>query len=389
MHIGRYEVWEEIGKGSMGIVYKARDPHIDRLVALKVLRRDRVTSDEFVQRFLKEARAIGRLSHRNIVVVYDSGQEQDTIYIAMELLRGRSLRDHINDKRFEFNDIVSVGVQVAEALDYAHRAGIVHRDIKPSNIIIAPDKKIKITDFGIARIEDPASHQQTQAGDILGTPAYMSPEQVAGQPVDGRSDLYSLGVILYELFTGSKPFEGKSIASIFKSIIDDAPATPLLTDEPRSRNLSALIMKSMSKLPDDRYQSGVEMANVLKGLLQRRKSDTADTAPRKQPSRKTARLSITLLMSLAVVIAAVFWHPWRSDESLPVVETVLQVKSNPPGAQVFLNGSLKGAAPIDLGLPLGKYEVRLSLPNHYEWEGQLHLKEEGAVPLSVRLVPIE
>jgi serine/threonine protein kinase len=197
MNYGRYQIVSEVGKGSMGVVYKAHDPQIDRPLALKVLRPDRITSEEFVRRFLKEAQAIGRLSHANIVTVYDVGQDHGTIFIAMELLTGKTLKDAMAERKLTAQEIIHIGVQVAEALDYAHRKGIVHRDIKPSNIILTSDGPTKLTDFGIARIEDPAAHQQTQAGEILGTPVYMSPEQVMGRPVDGRSDLYSLGVILY------------------------------------------------------------------------------------------------------------------------------------------------------------------------------------------------
>ena len=195
MKYGRYEIVGELGKGSMGVIYKAHDPQIDRVIALKVLRHDRVTSEEFVKRFYKEAKAIGRLSHSAIVTIYDVGQDKGTIYIAMEFLEGPSFDGIIQERRLSPEEIVDLGAQVAEALDYAHQQGIVHRDIKPANIILTPTGQVKITDFGIARIEDPSAPQQTQAGEILGTPSYMSPEQVMGQPVDGRSDLYSLGVI--------------------------------------------------------------------------------------------------------------------------------------------------------------------------------------------------
>ncbi|MBW1867329.1 MAG: serine/threonine protein kinase, partial [Deltaproteobacteria bacterium] len=214
MKYGRYEIIKELGRGAMGVVYQAHDPRIDRLVALKVLRPDRVTSQDFVQRFLKEAKAIGRLSHANIVTVYDVGQDHETIYIAMEFLEGRPLNEVVREKPPAVKDVINIGLQVAEALNYAHARGIVHRDIKPSNIILDDEGRIKITDFGIARIEDPEATQQTQAGEILGTPVYMSPEQVMGKTVDGRSDLYSLGIILYELTTGQRPFSGENIAVI-------------------------------------------------------------------------------------------------------------------------------------------------------------------------------
>ena len=182
MQFGRYQILDELGKGSMGIVYKAHDPQIDRPVALKVLRQDRI-NEEFIQRFLIEARAIGKLSHPNIVTVYDTGEDQGNLFIAMELLAGKSLKDVARSENLHLQKIAYIGAQVAEALNYAHQQGIIHRDIKPSNIILGSGSHVKITDFGIARIEDSSAPQQTQAGAILGTPVYMSPEQVMAKPV--------------------------------------------------------------------------------------------------------------------------------------------------------------------------------------------------------------
>ena len=263
MKYGRYEIVKELGKGSMGMVYLARDPNIGRLVALKILRIDRVSSEEFMQRFLKEARVIGRLSHPNIVSVYDIGEDHGTAYIAMEYLEGSPLNEAMEERTPTVPDIIAVGVSVAETLDYAHRKGIVHRDVKPSNIIVLPDGQVKLTDFGIAHIEDPEAAQQTQAGTILGTPAYMSPEQVLGHAVDGRSDLFSLGVILYEMATGERPFAGESLTVIFRGITSAEP-TEIIRIKPQvSQDLSRIIMKSLSKDPEARYSSGREMAEAL------------------------------------------------------------------------------------------------------------------------------
>ncbi|RNC67862.1 MAG: serine/threonine protein kinase [Desulfuromonadales bacterium] len=193
MNYGRYQIVKEVGRGSMGVVYEARDPNIDRVVALKVLRQDRITSETFVKRFLKEAKVVGRLSHPRIVTIYDVGEDQGTIYIAMEFLEGVPLSDLIRDKKLNADEVVELGTQIAATLEYAHQKGVIHRDVKPSNIVVRPDGQIKITDFGIAHIEDPSATLQTQAGEIMGTPAYMSPEQVQGHPVDCRSDLFSLG----------------------------------------------------------------------------------------------------------------------------------------------------------------------------------------------------
>ena len=399
MNYGRYQIVEELGKGSMGVVYRAHDPQIDRLVALKVLRHDRVTSEAFVQRFLKEAKAIGRLSHPNLVTVYDVGQDHGSIYIAMEFLEGTPLNEVIQERRLALGEIVDLGVQMAEALDYAHQKGIVHRDIKPTNIIIAPDGRAKITDFGIARIEDPQATQQTQAGEILGTPVYMSPEQVMGRPVDGRSDLYSLGVILYELTTQKRPFRGDSIAAIFRAITQDTPAEPARTDPSISRQLSGLVMKSLNKKPDKRLQTGKAMAEALKACL----------VEREPKARRYGLFVVIAFILLAVGGGLAYYYmatktkPQQPLEPAPKTSSagesssglqvarlgVLKVESVPDGAQIFVDGSFRGKTPVTLRLPLGKYEIRLSLAHYYEWEAQLQLNEEGETPLFCRLVPMD
>lgn len=374
MNYGRYQIVEELGRGSMGVVYRALDPQIDRLVALKALRHDRVTSEAFVQRFLKEAKAIGRLSHPNIVTVYDVGRDHGSIYITMEFLEGTPLNEVIQEKRLTLEEIVDLGVQIAEALDYAHQKGIVHRDIKPTNIIITPDGRAKITDFGIARIEDPSATQQTQAGEILGTPVYMSSEQVMGRPVDGRSDLYSLGVILYELSTQKRPFRGDSIAAIFRAITQDTPAEPAKTDPSISRELSDLVMKSLSKRPDNRLQTGKAMAEAIKACLVERK-----------PKAKHHGLFVVIAFIVVSLAGGLAYYYMVATG----VQGVLKVESVPTGAQVFLDGSFQGKTPLTLELSLEKYEVRLSLPNYYEWEAQLQLNEEGETPLFCRLIPMD
>jgi serine/threonine protein kinase len=389
MKYGRYQIEDEIGQGSMGIVYKAHDPQINRQIALKILREDRISNEELVQRFLKEAQAMGGLPHANIAAVYDTGRDHNTIFIAMELLMGQSLRDVMRDRRLNHQEIVHIGVQVAEALDFAHQRGIVHRDIKPSNIIIDPRNRIKITDFGIAHIEDPAVTQQTIPGEILGTPLYMSPEQVNSEPVNGRSDLYSLGVILYELTTGTNPFKGDSLPAIFQSILQDTPPAPELGDTPMSRPLSDLILKSLSKDPNKRFQTGSEMAQPLKACLQRRESDTLR---RRRPPEKPKRIRLMALIAVVLIIAGVTaaYFLTRDDSGLKEeVLSVLRVESDPTGTNVFLNGSLKGQTPLKVDLPLGKYEIRLSRQNHYEWEAQIQLDEQGETPLHVRLIPMD
>ena len=387
MKYGRYQIIEEIGQGAMGVVYRANDPQIDRQIALKIWRENRVTNEEFVLRFLREAQPMGGLSHPNIATVFDTGWDHNKIFIAMELLKGKSLEDVMRDKKLNYQEIAQIGVQVAEALDFTHRRSIVHRDIKPSNIIIDSSGQVKITDFGIAHIENPAMTRQTLPGEILGTPLYMSPEQVEGKLVDGRSDLYSLGVILYELTTGTNATKGESLFVIYQSILRDTPPAPELADTPIARSLSNLIMKSLSKDPNKRFQTGSEMAQSLKACLQRRESDTRQ---RRRAPEKSKRVVPMTLIAVACIIAAVAAaYFFTRDGSGPKEEVLsgLRVESDPTGADVFLNGSLKGQTPLKIDLPLGRYEIHLIRQDHYEWKAQIQLDEQGETPLYVRLVP--
>ncbi|GAB6907598.1 hypothetical protein JCM12296A_34350 [Desulfosarcina cetonica] len=384
----------------MGVVYKAHDPQIDRMVALKVLREDRVVSQEFVVRFLREAKAIGRITHPNIVTVYDVGQDHGTIYIAMEYLEGRPLNDVIKGRRFPVEEAVNICSQVAEALGYAHGRGITHRDIKPSNIILTPDNRIKLTDFGIARIEDPDAAQQTQAGDILGTPVYMSPEQVLGKTADGRSDLYALGVIAFEMVTGQRPFDGGNIAAIFQSITHQAPPDPMALGGCGSRTLADLILRSLAKKPEDRFQTGEAMAAALKRCLD------SDSHPFPEMTRRPVKAAASkkrvlaalagVLLTLAVAMIGIQMlrkTPPPPPPKTPPVEAPqstakLAINSTPVGAQVFIDSLFKGNTPLDVALSPGHYEVRLSLPDYYEWEAQVEIGDTDPAPLDVRMVAI-
>jgi serine/threonine-protein kinase len=404
MNYGRYEIVKELGRGSMGVVYQAHDPQIDRLVVLKVLRQDRLTSEAFTHRFLKEAKAIGRLSHPNIVTVYDFGRDHETIYIAMEFLEGDPLNKVIEEKRLGMREIVNLGIQVAETLDYAHHLGIIHRDVKPSNILVKPSGQIIITDFGIAHIEDPSSSLQTQDGEILGTPAYMSPEQVKGQSVDGRSDLFSLGIILYELGTGMRPFGGENLAAIFNSIAQKNPLDPAKINPGIPKRLSQIIMKCLEKIPDKRFETGKALAEALKNCPLERERVTR-TAPTPQKASKKIVLFVFIIMILAGIGGGIYFLKAKPEtqtiiekkiekkvEPPPAPENVklfpLRVESIPNGAQVFVDGTLKGQTPTKLDLPAGKHEVRLALPNYYHWEAQVEVKKEGITPLLVRLISI-
>ncbi|MBI2677999.1 MAG: serine/threonine protein kinase [Candidatus Koribacter versatilis] len=260
--IGRYEIVGELGKGAMGLVYKALDPMIGRTVAMKTMRMDvhGMESDEMLKRFQNEARAAGVLNHANIVTIYDAGEQDGLFYIAMEFIEGVTLHSEITQNRvLPVEQIIDVSRQVCAGLDVAHSHGVVHRDVKPANIMITPDKTVKIMDFGIAK----AGGGLTSAGQVLGTPNYMSPEQVKGRTLDGRSDLFSFGVILYEMVTGEKPFTGQNVTTIIYKIVNENPIPPRELDVTIHPGLSAVITRALAKSPDERYQNGAELLRDL------------------------------------------------------------------------------------------------------------------------------
>ena len=223
--VGRYQILEKIGDGATATVYKAFDPSINRPLAIKFLHPSFSADPEYRSRFLREARAAGMLSHPNIVTIFDVGEIEGRPYIAMELLDGGPLGDEKQTGQgLPIPEVLDVGIQLAKALDYAHGKGIVHRDIKPSNILrVKGGTTIKVTDFGIARMESSELTDQTRIGTVLGTPNYMSPEQAMGRKVDARSDLFSAGVVLYELLTGKRPFNAKSVVTLVLRIAKDDP----------------------------------------------------------------------------------------------------------------------------------------------------------------------
>ncbi|MCG5497588.1 protein kinase domain-containing protein [Ectothiorhodospira variabilis] len=269
--IGRYNVERQLGRGSMGIVYLGVDPHIQRKVAIKTLALNREFEPELLEqakwRFFREAEASGRLNHRNIVTVYDVGEEHDLAFIAMDYLQGVPLDQFTQPLTLlPITEVLEVCAQVADALDYAHQQEVIHRDIKPANVIYDQGKGlVKITDFGIASVTD---HNKTRTGTILGTPAFMSPEQVAGKPVDSRTDLFSLGVMLYQMLSGQLPFTADTMAGLVYQITQTHPAE--ITDlRPELGPLVGVIVtKSLQKDPAKRYQTGGEMARALRGCIE-------------------------------------------------------------------------------------------------------------------------
>lgn len=273
---GRYEITGELGRGAMGVVYKAIDPVIGRTVAVKTIRLSEegtgLSRPELLTRFQTEARAAGLLTHPNIVVVFDAGEEEGLYYITMELVEGKSLQALIDSGQgFSLPRILRIIEQTCSALQFAHERNVVHRDIKPANLMLTADDTVKVTDFGTAKILQFGTQQQT--AHVMGTPSYMSPEQVKGRAVDGRSDIFSLGVLLYEILTGEKPFPGQSITTVIYKIVNEDPVPPRQLNSMIHHGISDVVMKALAKDPDLRYQSCREMLEDLKNY--RAKPNTA------------------------------------------------------------------------------------------------------------------
>src|SRR5689334_10921928 len=272
--LGRYKVISEIGQGAMGVVYKAVDPIIDRTVAIKTinLNLSRQELEEYEARFQQEIKAAGRLNHPNIVTIYDVGKTESVAYMAMEFLEGLELKDMIASGNLPPPDqVVDIIAQVAEGLWFAHQQDIVHRDVKPSNIMVLGGGIAKITDFGIARL--PNSAVKTMTGLILGSPRYMSPEQVIGKSIDARSDIFSLGVVLYEALTGVAPFDGDNANAIMYATVNTTPPPPSSHNRNVPPMLDLIVAKAMAKLLEDRYQSVKEFAEDMREL--RRQIDSS------------------------------------------------------------------------------------------------------------------
>jgi serine/threonine protein kinase len=273
---GRYQIEAEVGRGAMGVVYRARDPKIDRLVAIKTISLSGQEPEEeqaYRERFVEEARAAGRLSHPGIVAIFDAGEDPETRepYLVMEYVAGDPLSrilSHGNHK-LPLHDALRLAYEVAEALDYAHSQGVIHRDIKPANILITEDGRAKIADFGVARLNHALT---THSGHIFGSPAYMAPEQLSGGVADARSDLFSLGVTLYSMITGFRPFQGNSAETVcFKVMnVEPVPVTSFQHDVPAE--VGAIVARAIAKDPADRFQSGAELAEQIQWFREKNAS---------------------------------------------------------------------------------------------------------------------
>jgi serine/threonine protein kinase len=265
--LGRYEIKGVLGQGAMGLVYDGHDPKLNRRVAIKTILTRKLSAEQAKMatvRFQREVRAVARLNHGNIVQVYDFGQEGDLAFIVMEFIDGKELKDYLDkEERFDLKRIYAIMTQLLDALNFAHEAKIIHRDVKPANLMITSTGQAKLADFGVARFTEPEGDQAeaTRAGTIIGTPSYMSPEQIQGQKIDGRTDIFSAGIIFYQLLTWKKPFEGTQWA-LQKKIIEDDPVWPSkLVEIPNA--LDRIVARALAKQPERRYQTAKKFAEAI------------------------------------------------------------------------------------------------------------------------------
>ena len=265
--LGRFQIRKELGRGAMGVVYEAHDPALDRTVALKtvLLTGDASERATYEARFMQEARAAGRLGHPAVITIYDVGREGELAWIAMERLHGVDLRQQLAKARPPAKAALTIAIQVAEGLAYAHQTGVVHRDIKPANIMLLRGGRAKIMDFGIARLH--ASDVKTQTGVVLGTPKYMSPEQLAGRPLDHRSDIFSLGAVLFEMLTGQAPFTGADVSQLMHNIANTPHVAPTRLAPGLPAVLDLILARALEKAPEQRYQHAEELVSDLQDAL--------------------------------------------------------------------------------------------------------------------------
>ena len=309
---GKYKILGMLGEGGMGIVYKAYDPMINRTVAIKTIHKNLLegqSGQELLRRFRLEAQAAGRLTHPNIVAIYDydEGEKEGCPYFIMEFVEGKELKDYLKmGVRFTFEQSLHIIEQVLEALGYAHQHGIIHRDIKPANVILLEDKNVKIADFGIAKLDD---SENTQTGRVMGTPSYMSPEQCQGKHVDCRSDLYSAGLLLYELLTGKKATAVHHLGGFAQIMKDFSPDTPDTSDADTIHLFNTTIKKALAEDPDQRFQSAEAFLKEIKNLQQQHASHK-----KTNPLRIIGSVMVGAILAIGIVLFIKFYDDSKPPE---------------------------------------------------------------------------
>jgi tRNA A-37 threonylcarbamoyl transferase component Bud32 len=389
--LGRYEVVGTLGKGAMGVVYEGLDPKLHRKVAIKTILKsvlDPETAKNYSMRFTREAQAVARLNHPNIVQVHDFGEEGDIAYIVMEFIKGKELKEHFDaNKSFSIDEAVRIMCELCEALHFAHEAGVIHRDIKPANVMIDSEGRVKLADFGVARISADADRTQaerTQAGTMIGTPAYMSPEQISGGPVDRRSDIFSAGIILYQFLTGEKAFTGSGAWTIARKIIQETPPLPSSINSSISPDFDRVANRALAKKTAHRYQTARELGSDLRRALEGKAvadqgEPAAAVAPPASPAVAAGAAPAAAPGSQEVELE--FWRAIKDGEDPDDFE--LYVRQFPGGIYAELAkrkiAKLRGIAPTDPGQKSPAQEKReLEEAARREAEARARLAEEKA-----------
>ena len=337
--LGRFKITGTLGQGAMGTVYRAHDPLIERTVAIKTVACAGLSKEEaaaFEQRFYREAKSAGRLNHPNIVTIHDVGRNENLAFIAMEFLNGQSLRELLDSGVvLPAERCAEIAADIAEGLAFAHANGVVHRDIKPANIMVLDNGSVKISDFGVALIP---SGSTTVEGTAFGSPKYMSPEQVTGQKVDGRSDIFSLGAVLYEMLTGRPPFDGEELTSVLYQVLNTAPPLPSSFNPELPRVFDRLLAKAMAKDPEKRYQSAMELAADLRKIRRmlrdaRKKAEGEGKKVQSQQRPTSAKpeqsrwLTAAALASVVSIIGTLFWYYSGKQGAEPPLAEAAQAAS--------------------------------------------------------------
>jgi eukaryotic-like serine/threonine-protein kinase len=396
---GRYEVEGLIGDGAMGRVYRGFDPLVRRAVAIKTFKADGIdpkTAEDLVRRFSREAQLAGALSHPHIVSIFDVGED----YFVMEFLEGKTLLDLIEERgSLPADEALLLFAPIADALDYAHRKGVIHRDIKPGNIMVLPDGRPKLMDFGVAHME---SSNITKAGEVLGSPSYMAPEQIAGEEITKRADLFSLGTVAYQTLTGQKPFQGSTVTTVIYRVVHEDPPPPRKWNEELPVHYDAVFRKALSKSPSGRYATALEFTAALDLRAFDLDADAAFPAPSGRGPAPTRERAIATsgggatgkaLWTGAAVVAALaiaggLWlarrpaaAPDTPPTPAPALLTGLRIETDPPGATVAIDGKEVGVSPLALpAVAPGVRSVRVARPGYAP--AQLSLEIVADVPLA-------
>lgn len=389
--IGKYDILALLDRGGMGLVYKAYDPNMKRYVAIKTIRQEISTkgSDSRAARFKAEAQSAGRLIHNRIVAAYEYDKFENVSFIAMEFIEGRSLKGPlVNGQRFTLADAVKIQYQLLDGLGFMHKNGVIHRDIKPANIMITTEGDIKITDFGIAHLDDSSL---TRDGVFMGTPGYSSPEQWQGIAIDERTDVFSAGVILYQLLTGEKPFVGTGPQALMHSTLNVDPVSPSELNNLLPKEIDAVMAKALSKKPDARYPSAQAFLDSLRQVY-KAKGDKG-RLNKFSGMRSVLIWLVPVILGAGIVFGTLEWWSKLSitQPAAPrFANGIIDITSEPTGAVVLSSdGKLLGVAPTRLSLQPGYYQLTIEKAGYHEIEASISVDSDAVIPFFANLIEVD